>query len=126
MFTTYRRHISTLIISLLMLALVLMDAGTDSSQVYTIVRTVFGGIYMIFLPWYWLTRVFFDETEIDMLERGALSFALSISVVPLIVFYLNLAGVPITALMVWGVVLGVIVLSRWVMLFQQRRAVVSS
>jgi len=66
---------------------------------------VFGSIYLLFLPGYRLTRVFFSDTEIDALERGALSFALSISMIPLLVFYLNLAGVQISAVMVWGVAL---------------------
>ncbi|MEI6775120.1 MAG: DUF1616 domain-containing protein [bacterium] len=37
-----------------------------------------------------MTLSFFGKKEIDRLERFALSFALSISVVPLLTFYINL------------------------------------
>ena len=39
-----------------------------------------------------------EKGSIDWLERIALSFALSIAIVPLVIFYLNLAGLRITAL----------------------------
>jgi len=72
------------------------------------IRIVFWSIFILFLPWYWLTKSFFSEKEIDFLERFALSFALSISVVPLISFYLNLLWVKITALSVYLITLAVI------------------
>jgi len=56
---------------------------------------------LLFLPGWWITKAAFSESEIDEFERIALSFALSISVVPLMVFYLNLIGVPISEWLVW-------------------------
>jgi len=50
-------------------------------------RISFGSFYVLFLPGFILTYVFFKE--LDIIERIALSFALSIAIVPLIVFYLN-------------------------------------
>ncbi|MDD5638482.1 MAG: DUF1616 domain-containing protein [Candidatus Pacebacteria bacterium] len=58
-------------------------------------RIVFGSVYILFLPGLVLTFAFFREKEIDIIERIALSFALSIAVVPLLVFYLNLIGMKI-------------------------------
>ena len=58
-------------------------------------RIVFGSIYVLFLPGFVLSFVFFHKKEIDIIERIALSFALSIAIVPLLVFYLNLAGMRI-------------------------------
>jgi len=82
----------------------------DGSQFVSILRIIFGWISLLFLPWRWMTNVFFSKKEIDWIERFALSFALSISVIPLIVFYTNLAGVPITEWLVLSVVLIIVLL----------------
>jgi len=62
-----------------------------------VLRIVFGSIFVLFLPGFALSWIFFpDKTEIDWIERIALAFGLSIAVVPLAVFYLNyLFGVKI-------------------------------
>jgi uncharacterized membrane protein len=58
-------------------------------DILEILRVIFGSIFVLFLPGFVWTFVFFDKDEIDMIERVALSFGLSIALVPLIVFYLN-------------------------------------
>lgn len=95
------------IISALLLALI-MFLGFNNSVTETL-RIIFWSIFILFLPGYWLTRIFFKKDEIDFLERFALSFALSISVVPLISFYLNLAWIKITSLSVYLITLILIV-----------------
>lgn len=66
-------------------------------------RIVFGSLMVLFVPGFSLSYAFFSVKEIDVLERIALSFALSIATVPLLVFYLNLAGLRISAWSVLGV-----------------------
>ena len=73
-------------------------------------RIVFGSVYVLFLPGLVWTYVFFRKKEIDGLERIALSFALSIAIVPLMVFYLNLIGMKINVLSVSLLILFIIVL----------------
>ncbi|MBS3088392.1 DUF1616 domain-containing protein [Candidatus Pacearchaeota archaeon] len=85
-------------------------------------RIVFGSVYVLFLPGFILTFVFFPRTKefdskekengaIDWIERIALSFALSIAIVPLAVFYLNLIGVKINLLNSFLTILGIIAIS---------------
>lgn len=74
-------------------------------------RIIFGSITVLFLPGYWLTKCFFKNKEIDLLERTALSFTLSIAVVPLLTFYANLIGLPISVISVLVMIAGVIGLS---------------
>ena len=81
-------------------------------------RIVFGSVYVLFLPGFLISYLFFPKTSelekkgsIDWIERIALSFALSIAVVPLFIFYLNLLGLKITALNSVIVVLIIILLS---------------
>lgn len=82
-------------------------------------RIIFGSIYVLFLPGFILSYIFFKHTNssntnsdsIDWLERIALSFALSIAVVPLAVFYLNLAGVKINLLNSSLTILGIIIIA---------------
>lgn len=61
----------------------------------SVVQIIFASIFVLFLPGFTLSFTFFSQGKIDLLERIALSFALSISIVPLLAFYLNLLGVPI-------------------------------
>jgi len=58
-------------------------------EIVDILRIIFGSIFVLFLPGLVWTFVFFDREEIDVIERAALSFGLSIALVPLFVFYLN-------------------------------------
>ena len=54
-----------------------------------ILRIILGAIFVLFVPGYAMTLALFKEGEIDKIERIALSFALSIASVPLLIFYLN-------------------------------------
>ena len=98
------------LISWLIILMVILLPNQDN-VVIQFVRVIFGSIFILFLPWYWLTKSFFSEKEIDFLERFALSFALSISVVPLASFYLNLLWIKITSLSVYLITLFIIVLN---------------
>ncbi|MFC1948303.1 DUF1616 domain-containing protein [Chloroflexota bacterium] len=54
-----------------------------------IVRMIFGGIFVLFVPGFCWSFLFFKRKSIDLIERIALSFGLSIALVPLTVFWLN-------------------------------------
>lgn len=54
-----------------------------------ILRIIFGSIFVLFLPGFVWSFVFFKKNEIDVIERIALSFGLSIALVPLAVFWMN-------------------------------------
>ena len=84
-------------------------------------RIVFGSFYILFLPGLVLTFAFFGKKEIDIIERIALSFALSIAVVPLLVFYLNLIGMKIDVLNVILVVFLVIMGGFGIMLWHNEK-----
>ena len=102
-------------------------------------RIVFGSVYVLFLPGFILSYVFFPKTKefdaknganeendeqkgsIDWIERIALSFALSIAVVPLVVFYLNLVGVSINLLNSALTILGIIIISVVILVIKARR-----
>jgi uncharacterized membrane protein len=57
---------------------------------------LFGGLFLIlFLPGYLFTLLFFESKEINIVERIGISFASSIAILPLGVFYSTLLGIPI-------------------------------
>ena len=89
-------------------------------------RIVFGSVYVLFLPGFIISFIFFPKTNekkgIDWLERIALSFALSIAIVPLVVFYLNLAGIKITLLSTSLIILGIIIVS---VIILKRKAIIT-
>ena len=63
------------------------------------------------------------EKKIDVIERVALSFALSIAIVPLAVFYLNLIGLKISAWSSFLVVLVLIIAGLSVVILRRKRRV---
>lgn len=86
-------------------------------------RIVFGSVFVLFLPGFIITFIFFNKTnEIDWLERIALSFALSIAIVPLVVFYLNLAGIKINLLNTSLIILGIIAVSLVILNFRLKKS----
>jgi uncharacterized membrane protein len=73
-----------------------------SNFIYVIIAAFF----VMFAPGLFISFLFFDFNELDLIERIALAFALSISVVPLLTFYLNLLGSKISlALVIFEVIL---------------------
>ena len=52
-------------------------------------RIFFGSVFILFVPGFAWSYVFFARKNIDWIERVALSFGLSIVLVPLTVFWLN-------------------------------------
>ena len=52
-------------------------------------RILFGAVFVLFIPGFAWSFVFFAREEIDGIERIALSFGLSIALVPLTIFWLN-------------------------------------
>ncbi|MGD9143583.1 MAG: DUF1616 domain-containing protein [Dehalococcoidia bacterium] len=75
-------------------------------------RLVFGGIFILFAPGFAWSYVFFARKKIEWIERLALSFGLSIALVPLAVFWLNwLFDMKITLLSTSLTVAGTIVIA---------------
>ncbi len=70
-------------------------------------RLFFGSVFILFLPGFAWSYIFFARKNIDWIERIALSFGLSIALVPLSVFWLNwLFQVKITFLNTFLIVCG--------------------
>lgn len=109
----------------LFVAVIAYVAGLVSGLGITPLRIIFGSIYVLFLPGFILTFIFFpisrEEKGIDLIERIALSFALSIAVVPLVIFYLNLIGLKISALNTFFSILGIIIVESIIILFRSKR-----
>ena len=86
-------------------------------------RIVFGSFFVLFLPGFTMSFLFFKK--IDFLERMALSFALSLAVVPLLMFYVNLLGVKITLASTLLVISSIIVISVILLYLIERKRLVS-
>ncbi|KPJ53736.1 MAG: hypothetical protein AMJ37_01170 [Dehalococcoidia bacterium DG_18] len=52
-------------------------------------RIFFGALFILFVPGFAWSYVFFAKKNIDWIERVALSIGLSIALVPLTIFWLN-------------------------------------
>ena len=122
-----------LMIFLLNLISVAIAIFTNLSYIESF-RIIFGSVYVLFLPGFIISFIFFPKTKkfddeneekekgaIDWIERIALSFALSIAIVPLAVFYLNLIGIKINLLNSSLIILGIIILSRGILRYKIKK-----
>ncbi len=77
-----------------------------------IAKTVAGGLFLLIAPGLAWSYFFFARKRIDWIERLAISFGLSLALVPMAVFWLNwLAHMKITVLTVSATVLGLIAIA---------------
>ena len=114
------RIVGIVIIALAVLSLIVGLAS--SLGIGESFRIVFGSVYVLFLPGFLLTFIFFPmkrEKGIDWIERIALSFALSIAVVPLVVFYLNLVGLKISVWSSFFTILGILVIESGILYWRR-------
>jgi uncharacterized membrane protein len=80
-------------------------------DVLEVIRLFSGGIFILFVPGFAWSYVFFARKNIDWIERVALSFGLSIALVPLTVFWFNfLFQVKVTLLNTCLVVCGLTII----------------
>ena len=125
---------SIIIITLVIISLAL--GFFTSLSVLEAFRIIFGSIYVLFIPGFIISYIFFPRSKpfeekhhdsehekgaIDWIERIALSFALSIAIVPLAVFYLNLIGVKINLLNSFLTIAGIIVISCLILYWRIKR-----
>jgi len=89
-------------------------------MILKILLIIFSAIFVLLLPGFMLSYVFFDRGKIDAIERLALSVALSISIVPLVVFYTNLLGVKITRHSVIIEILGIMLVTGIILIAKRK------
>lgn len=75
-------------------------------------------IYVLVLPGILLSFIFFRPSQIDWIERVALSLALSLSIIPLIAFYANLLGIKISTESITMEVFIVICAETFILIFK--------
>ena len=61
-----------------------------------LIQIILGSIFVLVIPGFAWTFIFFDRDEIDGIERITLSFGLSMVLVPLVIFYSGYLGIKIT------------------------------
>lgn len=82
-------------------------------------RAVLGTVYVLFLPGYVVVREFFNEKDLDWIEKAALCFGLSIALVILSIMFSNMIfKIPITPLNNFLVLLAVMIATILVKKYQ--------
>lgn len=131
------------LIGIIILAIISILIGIFSSLgLLESFRIIFGSVFVLFIPGFVISYIFFPKTRefeenekinverekgaIDWIERVALSFALSIAIVPLVVFYLNLIGLKINLLNSFLTILGIIVIASIILIWKKSRKQVRS
>lgn len=86
-----------------------------------VLRLIFGGIFILFIPGLAWSYVFFLRKKIDWIERLGLSFGLSIALVPLAVFWLHwLFDMKIDLTSTSLTVVGLMVIAAAIIIIRQR------
>lgn len=80
-------------------------------------RIVFGAAYVLFLPGFVWTYVFFRKEKPDLIERLTFSVAISVALVPVTMFFLNALGMKINFINSFLLVLGLVGLGLIARLF---------
>lgn len=86
-------------------------------QIINIIFIAISAILVLFAPGFFVSLILFNFGKIDFLERIALSFALSISIIPLLTFYLNLLGLKINTHLIISEILAVANICTLIYLF---------
>ncbi len=60
------------------------------------IRVVTGSLFILFIPGFLIVKLLLPTGTLDDLETVALSISLSVTAVPLLIFYLSLVGMRIT------------------------------
>jgi len=129
-------NLKAIIIVIAVLAVIALGTGIFTSlSLFESFRIVFGSVYVLFLPGFIISYIFFPKTcefenkekqkekekrSIDWIERIALSFALSIAIVPLVVFYLNLIGIKINIINSFLTILGILIISGIILYWRRK------
>ena len=83
-------------------------------------RAILGTVYVLFLPGYVVVREFFNNEDLDWIEKTALCFGLSIALVILSVMFSNLIfKIPITPLTNFLVLLALMIIIVLVKKYQE-------
>jgi uncharacterized membrane protein len=106
----------TKIITITLAAITLILTFLTQLTFLEALRITLGTPYVLFLPGYIISFFFFKKDKIEVIERIALSFALSIAIVPLAIFYLNLIGMKINLISSSLTIAAIIIIS---LLFQK-------
>ena len=83
-----------------------------------IIAGIAKALYILLVPGLAASFLFFKRGRVEGIARLALGFALSIAIVPMLVFYLNLAGLRLSFLMVFIIVsvsIVMILVTAWLM-----------
>jgi uncharacterized membrane protein len=115
-----KHYLYTLIVVISLIIISLALALLTNLSYFESFRIIFGSLYVLFIPGFIISFIFFKSGKIDLIERLALSFALSIAIVPLAVFYLNLIGIKINLLNNFLTILGVIIISSGILVWRSK------
>ncbi len=108
----------TIILILLLVLSILW--GSVFGIVWAGLRLILWVIVFLLLPWRRITKALWKHDEIDLFERFILSFAFSISVVPLLVFYVNIIWIPVSERLVIWVIVCIIAICIWYFIKQKK------
>jgi len=86
-------------------------------------QVIFGAVYLLFLPGFVWSWVIWKENKLDNLERSILSLVISISLVPLVVLFLNKLGIRINPVNSTIEVFGIIILGGLALFIRNRMRV---
>lgn len=77
---------------------------------------------LLFLPGYWISTLLFNNENLDIFELVGLSFAFSISIIPILIFYLNQIGFSIGERLIYRSCVSVTTVGIWWSYLRERKS----
>jgi len=110
---------------ILAIGLLVMMLYPQSGVVWQIIRWICASIFILFVPWYWLSYLFFEIYEISVFERFLMSIASSFALITFSSFYLHYFDIALYPIHIYVLNISVIVVfAVLVWLIDKKRMVV--
>ena len=116
--TLMKRLLWTQILALSLLVLLLYP---QSGRYWQIIRWLLAFVFLLYIPWYRLSYIFFARHELSHFERYIMSFALSLAIVFFGSFYLQYFQIPLFPIHIYVLSLVMVVFSFAILSVRARR-----
>ena len=116
----FKKNIKYLLTTLILLIVVTLFLCTKMPIIDSF-RIVFGLVYILFLPGFIWSFVFWQRSEIIFIERLVFSVIISIIITPLIIFMFDKIGFAINKMNLILEVMGIIILGIIILFFKNNK-----
>ena len=115
-YTLFSVFMTQLILWVLLLFMLFPQEGIF----FEVMRLFCATILLFYLPWYWISYIFFSEVDLSAFERFIINFLISFTLVILISYYLYIASSQVSTIKIYLISSIIILISIPIVLIRWR------